>query len=218
MTKPILIINPNSAVRVTQGIRDAIIHLAPAKGPIFEVIDLPSSPATIMTAEDVARAGLGFAQAAQARPDAAAYVSACFSDPGVELTRTLVKQPVIGVQEAGMLTAMARADLFGIIALSAGSVARHRVRIRAMGIESRFAGEVALPSVSAEESGNDAQVYDMCVILGRKLAEMGAGAIVLGCAGMAPIRQQLEHDLGIAVIDPVQAAVAMALGLIGAPE
>ncbi|WP_146586201.1 aspartate/glutamate racemase family protein [Puniceibacterium confluentis] len=218
MTGPILIINPNSAASVTQGIREAVAHLAPARGPDFEVIDLPASPATILTAQDVARAGLGFADAAQARPDAAAYVSACFSDPGVEMTRTLVKQPVIGVQEAGMLTAMARADLFGIIALAPGSVARHRLRIRAMGIESRLAAELALPGVSAEASGRDAQVYDMCVALGRELAERGAGAVVLGCAGMAPIRARLERDIGIAVIDPVQAAAAMALGLVGAPE
>ncbi|MBE9639987.1 aspartate/glutamate racemase family protein [Salipiger mangrovisoli] len=215
---PILIINPNSAASVTRGIREAIAHLAPANGPAFEVTDLPASPATIMTAEDVARAGLGFAAAAQARPDAAAYVSACFSDPGVELTRTLVKQPVIGVQEAGILTAMARADLFGIIALAPGSVARHRLRIRAMGVESRLAAELALPGVSAEASGRDPEVYGMCVTLGRELAQKGAGAVVLGCAGMAPIRARLERDIGIAVIDPVQAAAAMALGLVGASE
>ncbi|MDQ2092954.1 aspartate/glutamate racemase family protein [Rhodalgimonas zhirmunskyi] len=218
MTGPILVINPNSAASVTQGIREAIAHLAPANGPAFEVIDLPSSPATIMTTEDVARAGITFAETAQARPDASAYVSACFSDPGVELTRTLVKQPVVGVQEAGMLTAMARADLFGIIALAEGSVARHRLRIRAMGIESRLAAELALPGVSAEDSGRDERVYGMCVDLGRQLAQRGAGAVVLGCAGMAPIRARLERDIGIAVIDPVQAAAAMALGLVGAPE
>lgn len=215
---PILIINPNSSANVTQGIAEAIAHLAPLKGPAFEVTDLPASPATIMTNEDVARAGLGFAELAQSRPDAAAFVAACFSDPGVELTRTLVKQPVIGMQEAGILTAMARADLFGIIALSPASVARHRVKIRAMGVESRFAAELALPSVSAEDSGRDPKVYDLCVALGRDLAERGAGAVVLGCAGMAPIRAQLERDIGIAVIDPVQAATAMALGLVGAPE
>ncbi len=215
---PLLIVNPNSSRSVTEGIREAVAHLVPAGGPGFEVTDLPDSPATIMTAEDVARAGLGFAAAVQASPDAAAYVSACFSDPGVDVARTLTRKPVIGVQEAGILTAMARADLFGIIALSPGSVARHRVKIRAMGVEGRLAGELALPGVSAEASGRDPEVYAMCVSLGRALADAGAGAIVLGCAGMAPIRARLEHDIGVAVIEPVQAGAAMALGLAGAPE
>ena len=215
MAGPILIINPNSSAAVTQGIRDAIAHLAPPKGPAFEVTDLPQSPETILTQEDVAREGLGFAEAVQARPDASAYVSACFSDPGVELARTLVTGPVIGVQEAGILTAMAVADLFGIIALAPQSVARHRVRIRAMGVESRLAAELALPGVSAEASGRDPQVYARCVELGQDLRDRGAGAVVLGCAGMAPIRAQLQSDIGIKVIDPVQAGAAMALGLAG---
>ncbi|MGR3804748.1 aspartate/glutamate racemase family protein [Marinibacterium profundimaris] len=216
MAGKILIINPNSSAAVTQGIRDAIAHLAPPSGPAFEVTDLPESPATIMSGEDVAVAALGFANAVRARPDAAAYVSACFSDPGVDISRPLVPAPVIGIQEAGMLTAMAVADRFGIIALSPMSVARHRVRIRAMGVESRLAGELALPGVSAEASGRDPAVYDRCVSLGRELGEMGAGAVVLGCAGMAPVRARLEQEIGIKVIDPVQAAAAMALGLAGA--
>ncbi|WP_172328255.1 aspartate/glutamate racemase family protein [Mangrovicoccus sp. HB161399] len=217
MRGPVLIVNPNSSAAVTEGIREAIAHLSPAAGAGFEVTDLPGSPATILTNEDVARAGLGVAALAQARPDAAAFVIGCFSDPGLDLARSLVPQPVIGCQEAGILTAMARSDLFGIIALSPVSVARHRIRIRAMGVESRLAGELPLPGVSAEASGRDPAVYDRCVALARELGDAGAGAVVLGCAGMAPVRARLEQDAGLAVIDPVQAAAAMALGLAGAP-
>ncbi|MCT4373176.1 aspartate/glutamate racemase family protein [Yangia mangrovi] len=215
---PILIINPNSSAAVTQGIREAIAHLEPARGPAFEVTDLPSSPASIMTVEDVARAGITLAELARTRSDASVVVSACFSDPGVELARTLVPQPVLGIQEAGILTALARADLFGVIALSPGALPRHRVKIRAMGVEGRLVAELPLPGVSAEASGRDPELYAMCVALGRELAAKGAGVVVLGCAGMAPIRARLERDIGIAVIDPVQAAAAMALGLAGAPE
>ena len=50
--------------------------------------------------------------------------------------------------------------------------------------------------------------------IGFRLKEMGAGAMVLGCAGFSPRRAALEKELGIAVIDPVQAAVAMALGAV----
>jgi len=37
---------------------------------------------------------------------------------------------------------------------------------------------------------------------------------VMGCAGMARHRHQLEQALGIPVIDPTQAAVTMALGTV----
>jgi Asp/Glu/hydantoin racemase len=51
--------------------------------------------------------------------------------------------------------------------------------------------------------------------VGRALKEEdGAGAIVMGCAGMARLRKDLEDALQIPVIDPTQAATAMALGTV----
>jgi allantoin racemase len=44
--------------------------------------------------------------------------------------------------------------------------------------------------------------------------EDGADVIVLGCAGMARHRAPLEAALGVAVIDPTLAAVAMAIGAV----
>jgi Asp/Glu/hydantoin racemase len=39
----------------------------------------------------------------------------------------------------------------------------------------------------------------------------GADVLVMGCAGMARYRAPLEEKLGIAVVDPAQAAVSMAI-------
>lgn len=210
--KEILILNPNSTVAVTEGIAEVVAPLAGA-GVRFVCEELSDGPATISSDGDVARASLGFAaRVAAGRADA--FVSACFSDPGVEIARGAQGAPVIGIQEASLLTAMGRADRFGIIALSPGVLERHRRRIRAMGVESRFAGELALPGVSALASGRDPEVYAMCVALGGQLRDMGAGAVVLGCAGMAPIRKRLESEIGVPVIDPVMAGAAMALGAV----
>jgi len=214
MTGPILFINPNSSRAVTQGITDALTPLALAHGPTFEATRIETGPATIASATDVAQAALDVAEAACARPDCAAYVTACFSDPGLDLLRSRVTQPVLGLMEAGILTAMARADLFGIVALGPASVARHRLRIRQMGVEARLAGELPLDNVSAEATGHDNDVFDATVKLGEALRARGAGALVLGCAGFAPRRAALEDHLGIAVIDPVQAAGAMAIGAV----
>ncbi|MGY9047914.1 hypothetical protein P775_11435 [Puniceibacterium antarcticum] len=205
----ILVINPNSAVTVTQGIATALAPL----GDHFRVMDLPEAPLTIASDEDVARAGIGVGALVQ-RIEADAYITACFSDPGLDLARSLTAKPVIGIQEAGILTAMARADLFGIIALGPKSVPRHRRKIRMMGVEARLAGELALSGVSAEASGRDESVYAEVRAAAERLGEMGAGAIVLGCAGMAPIRARLAADTGLAIIDPVMAGGAMALGAV----
>ncbi len=211
---PILIINPNACASVTAEIARAVAPLQPAHGPVFETMRVAHGPDTIASAAHIAQAALDVAQIAQARPDASAFVSACFSDPGVELARTLVPQPVIGIMEAGILTAMARADLFGVIALGPGSVARHRMRMRQMGVEGRLAGELALDNASAKDAGHADDVFAQTLERGAALRDMGAGALVLGCAGFSPRRAALEQALGIAVIDPVVAAAAMALSAV----
>lgn len=211
---PILVINPNSSCGVTEGIRAALAPYAIPGGPAFDCVDLAGAPATIATNEDVARAGLGVLELARARPDAAAVITACFSDPGLELLRAEGRRPAFGIQEAGILTALARADRFGIIALSPKSIPRHAVKMRAMGVLGRLAGEIGLSGVSALDAGTSEAVYAETLAAGRELVKMGAGAVVLGCAGFAPRRRQLEAELGVAVIDPVQAAAVMALGAV----
>ncbi len=211
---PILVINPNSSTGVTQGLEAALAPYALPGGPAFECIDIPASPATISSSEDVARAGLALADVARSRPDASAFIIACFSDPGLELLRSIVSQPVLGIQESGILTAMARADRFGIIALSERSVARHLLRIRQMGVLDRMAGEIGLSGVSALDAGTCDRVLVETLEAGRALVRQGAGAIVLGCAGFAPRRRRIEAELGVPVIDPVQAAAVIALGAV----
>jgi Asp/Glu/hydantoin racemase len=89
-------------------------------------------------------------------------------------------------------------------------------KMRAMGVLGRLAGELDLGGVSAEDAGTSDEVFARTVEIGARLRDMGAGALVPGCAGFAPRRRALEAALGIAVIDPVQAACAMALGAVQA--
>ncbi|AJE47577.1 aspartate/glutamate racemase family protein [Celeribacter indicus] len=203
----ILVVNPNSSERVTAAIREALSVF----GPYFDVIGTADGPDTVRSAADVARAGLAFAHGVAAHPEADAYVSACFSDPGVEIARPLTGKPVIGLQEAAVMTALARADRFGILALSEAAIPRHRLRLRAMGVLSRLAGEVALPGLSAAESG-EGRVLDLAEAKAGALRQAGAEILVLGCAGMSPIGAALERRTGMPVVDPVLAAGALALG------
>ena len=51
--------------------------------------------------------------------------------------------------------------------------------------------------------------------IGRRLRDQnGADVLVMGCAGMARYRADLEKAVQIPVIEPTQAAVAMAIGRI----
>jgi Asp/Glu/hydantoin racemase len=83
-----------------------------------------------------------------------------------------------------------------------------------MGLTERLAGERPL-EMSVAETASGEGTLDRLIAVGRELRdEDGAGAIVMGCAGMARHRRALEKALGMPVIDPTQAAVAMALGAV----
>jgi allantoin racemase len=69
--------------------------------------------------------------------------------------------------------------------------------------------------ISVAEAASGAGALERMIEVGRVLKDQdGAGAIVMGCAGMARHRKPLEQALGIPVIDPTQAAVTMALGAV----
>ena len=51
--------------------------------------------------------------------------------------------------------------------------------------------------------------------IGTELRDLdGADVLILGCAGMSRYRERLEDRLGIAVVDPSQAAVGMAVSAV----
>jgi Asp/Glu/hydantoin racemase len=78
----------------------------------------------------------------------------------------------------------------------------------------RMVGERPINMSVADTASGDAALARM-IEVGRTLKnEDGAQAVVMGCAGMARHRAALEQALGIPVIDPTQAAVTMALGVV----
>ena len=74
------------------------------------------------------------------------------SDLGLHVFRQALRHPVFGINECGVLTALARGDRFGIIAITAKSVVRHRRYLRQMGLADRLAGERPL-EMSVPETG-----------------------------------------------------------------
>lgn len=209
--KPIVVINPNSNQAVTDGLSAA---LEPFRlGPPIECLTLAEGPFGVESQVDSDSVVLPLVRLVQERADAGAFVIACYSDPGLDACRSVSPVPVFGIQESGVLTAMTRADLFGVIAIAEPSILRHRRFMRRMGVLDRLAGERAL-NMSVDETARGSGTFDRLVEVGTALKGDGAGALVLGCAGMAVHRARLEAELGIPIIEPTQAAVAMAMGAV----
>ena len=213
MSRPVVVINPNSNQTVTDGLEKSLSYFNHFEGCIIECVTLEEGPFGIESQLDSDSVVIPLANIVKSRKDAAAFVIACYSDPGIDACRSITSQPVFGIQESGVLTALSRADLFGVIAISDASVERHRRYLARMQVLNRLAGEIAL-NISVDESANGTGTYQRLVEVGYQLIKMGAGVIILGCAGMSRHRLNLEAELGIPVIDPTQAAVSMAVGTI----
>jgi Asp/Glu/hydantoin racemase len=210
----ILVINPNSNDAVTEGLRQAVKPLTYAEGPEIVCETLSAGPFGIETQEHVESVAIPLRRRIEADNEADAFIIACYSDPGLHVAREGTSRPVFGIAESGVLTALARAERFGVIAIKSRSIPRHIRYLRQMGLMDRLAGERAL-EMSVAESASGEGTLDRMIAIGRQLKEQdGAGAIVMGCAGMARHRKPLEEALGIPVIDPTQAAVTIAIGTI----
>ncbi len=209
----IRVINPNSNDTVTQAMSAALEPLRFSGGPEIVCSTLAEGPFGVETEVDVESVIMPLRRLVEADNAADAFVIACYSDPGLHVCREGTSRPVFGIAECAVLTALARADRFGVIAIRQRSIARHVRYLRQMGLTDRFAGERPL-EMSVAESGGEGTLPRM-IEVGRALKEQdGAGAIIMGCAGMARHRKPLEEALGIPVIDPTQAAVTMALGAV----
>ncbi len=215
MSRPrILVINPNSNTVVTKGLEEALKPLNFADGPEIVCTTLAEGPYGIESQADVDGVAMPLRRLIESDNAAAAFVIACYSDPGLHVCREGTDRPVFGIAECGVMAAMTRADTFGVIAIAQRSIRRHIRYLRQMGMVDRLAGERPLNMSVAETASGEGTLAKM-VEVGRALKEQdGAGAIIMGCAGMARLRTPLEDALGVPVIDPTQAATAMALGAV----
>ncbi|MEQ9040587.1 MAG: aspartate/glutamate racemase family protein [Silicimonas sp.] len=207
------VINPNSSKHVTEGIDRAVEPLR-AWGHPINCLTLAEGPPGIETDAHVADVVEPLLRLAASLEDASGIVSACFSDPGVVLMRSKLRVPVIGIREAAVTQALTLGDRFGVIAIGEASVRRHLAAFEAMGVLRRLGGDRPL-GLSVIELSDREKTLGRMIEVGRALRDKdGADVLIMGCAGMTEYRCEIETATGLPVIEPCQAAVALALGRI----
>lgn len=215
MSERIVVINPNSTQAVTDAIDQAVAPLRLAGGPEIACATLSEGPPGIETQAHVESVVQPICRYVAAHDnDAAAFVIACYSDPGLHAAREATARPVFGIAECGMLAALTLGERFGVISILETSIARHLRQVRAAGLWSRFAGDRAIGLGVVEAEAGDGVLERMSEAGTRLRDDDGADVVIMGCAGMARHRAPLERELGIAVVEPTQAAVAMALAAV----
>ena len=211
--KSLIVINPNSSQMVTDAIDLAINPLRWFGTPV-RCLTLAEGPLGIESQKQADLTIAPMLDLAAAQTDAAGYVIACFGDPGLYALRDQTPLPVVGIQQAAVMTALTLGQRFGVIAILPNSIPRHMRAFGAMGALGRLAGDRAL-GLTVADLADERVSLEAMIATGCKLRDGdGADVLIMGCAGMARYREALETATGLPVVEPCQAAVSMALGQI----
>lgn len=209
----IYVINPNSSQHVTDGIDRAVDPMRAASPVPIAARTLAEGPPGIESQAHVDGVVAPLlTHCAALEDDASAFVIACYSDPGLAAVREQSARPVVGIAEASILTAMTMGQRFGIISILSKSIPRHMRYVGAMGVMDRLAADMPL-ELGVLELADENRTFERLKDVGTRLRDTAmADVLILGCAGMTAFRTDLENYLGVPVVEPCQAAVAMAIG------
>jgi allantoin racemase len=209
------IVNPNSTASMTAKIGAAAKSVA-APGTEILAVNPEHGPASIEGYYDEAMSLPGLlAEIAKGEAAGAdAHIIACFDDTGLEAARCLAQAPVIGIGEAAFHLASLIAHRFSVITTLSRSIAAIETNLMKYGLDRRCAKVRAaeVPVLALEDAGSNAR-RDISAEIARAKLEDRAGAIVLGCAGMADLAASLSLEHGLPVVDGVAAAVKLAEAL-----
>lgn len=210
----IIVINPNTTASMTLKIGEAAKKVA-SSGTDVLAVNPAYGPASIEGYYDEVFAIPGMIEEISRYPDADAFIIACFDDTGLDAARCATRAPVIGIGEAGFHFASLISGKFGVVTTLARSIPAIEHNLVKYGLDRRCARVRAseVPVLDLELPGSDACVK-ISAEIDRSIREDGAEAIVLGCAGMATLAQQLGEAHGVPVLDGVGCAVKLAEGLV----
>lgn len=210
----LLLLNPNTSKSVT----DLIEHAAIVVRPDDVEIDTMTAPRGVPYIATRAEAAIGGAVALEMLSEVHgtydAAVIAAFGDPGLGGARELFDMPVIGLAEAGMLTACALGRKFAIVSFSGTLAPWYAECVAWHGMDARCCGIRTLDVRVADVGTVQSQAADALVDLAlRAIRENGADVIVLAGAPLAGLAASVRDRIPVPTVDCVAAAVGLATNL-----
>lgn len=147
-----------------------------------------------------------------------AVIVGCFGDPGLSAARQKVGVPVVGPARASVRAATRLGDRFGILTVVDEVVPGLRRLVRGYGMERHMASLRAVEVPVLELRDRREEVLGRLAAEGEAALEEGADVLILGCMtmGYLDVAPALQERLGVAVVDPVAAALRAAEDAAGA--
>lgn len=208
----ILVLNPNTSPEMTALVLRVLAPLTP-DGVALKAATGRFGARYISSRSAGAIAGHAALDAyAEHGRDCDAVYLACFGDPGLMALKELATVPVVGMAEAACRQAAERGGRFSIVTGGERWGPILTEFVAALGLGSHLAAvETVAPTggeIAADPEGAIALLAQAC----RQTAQRdGAGAVILGGAGLAGLAERLQPHLDIPVICSVRAGFAAVL-------
>jgi Asp/Glu/hydantoin racemase len=211
----LLLLNPNT----TQTVTDRLAHVArEAASPGTEIVALTAPrgvPYIVSRAEAVIGGGVALEMLAEHHDGFDAAILAAFGDPGLGGARELFPLPVVGLAEAGMLTARMLGRSFSVVSFARGFEPWYRECVAWHGLTSRCASIRCLEDDFASlETVQQEHGAHLVALAARAVEEDGADVVVLAGAPLAGLAAAVRLRIPVPVIDCVAAAVRQAETLV----
>ena len=208
----ILLINPNTTVEVTALMERVVAPHLPAG---VELIPVTGRFGARYIASRTAAAIAGHAAIeayAEHGRDCDAVYLACFGDPGLLALKELARVPVIGMAEASCRAASALTERFSIVTGGERWGPMLREFVGTLGLGERLAAVETVAPTGAEIARDpDAAIALLTEACRLTAARDGAGAVILGGAGLAGLAARLQPHLDVPVICSVAAGMQAVL-------
>lgn len=211
----ILLLNPNTSQSVTDRIANAAMGVAGAQTELVTATAPRGVPYIATRAEAVIGGAVALEMLAEMHTGVDAAVIAAFGDPGLGGARELFPIPVIGLAEAGMLTACMLGKRFAIVTFSQSLEPWYHECIAWHGLRERCAGVRALGgsfrSISDVQDEKEALLVELAQ---QAVNKDGADVVVLAGAPLAGLARRVRDRIPVPVVDCVEAAVKQAETLV----
>ena len=119
--------------------------------------------------------------------------------------------PVVGIEESALHVAAMLGHRFSVLTSRPERVPSKVEHVTRLGLESHLASVrplgLSVLEMDADPERAKARIMEVAA---RAVREDGAEVIVLGCAGLAGYAAEIQHSLGVVVIDPTPIALKMA--------
>ncbi|MDE3206658.1 MAG: Asp/Glu/hydantoin racemase [Acidobacteriota bacterium] len=202
------ILNPNTSPEVTE-VLDRHARRVARVGTTVVTLRPTHGPAAVEGWSDAYRSVPGMLdRLVSLEHPLDALVLAGFGDVGLEALREVLAVPVLDMTEIGAATARSLGRRYGVVTTLAAMVDPIRSSLSVRGLTDRNVGVEPI-DVGIAEAAVAEVVLPRLIDAAKQLVDHGAEAVCLGSAVLLSYAATLCSEVGVPVVDPLAAAIAL---------